>query len=138
MVSPPVGNFPLNGGFLWLLSWLVNVPPPGHVPPPRNKGLIAGLIKGNRRLISPDHKAIFLGGGYVARGGWLTSHDIMSLIWTDKWHMTTTFSAFSWGNGVPSCLLDGVVAFHQACGPLKWPPLPWYSSCRYGRQSVFF
>ena len=35
-------------------SWLFNQPPPGHVPPPRNKGLIAGLIKG---------------GGYVARGG---------------------------------------------------------------------
>ena len=41
--------------------------PPGHVPPPRNKGLIADLIKGNQWLISPDHKALFL-GGYV-RGG---------------------------------------------------------------------
>ena len=36
--------------------------------PPRNKGLIAGLIKGNQWLISPDHKALFLWGGYVARG----------------------------------------------------------------------
>ena len=35
--------------------------------PPRNKGLIAGLIKGNQWLISPDHKALFLGG--VALGG---------------------------------------------------------------------
>ena len=33
-----------------------------------NKGLIAGLMKGNQWLISPDHKASFL-GGYV-RGGW--------------------------------------------------------------------
>ena len=37
-------------------------PPPTltpRTPPPRNKGLIAGLIKGNWWLISPDHKAIF-------------------------------------------------------------------------------
>ncbi len=31
-------------------------------PPPRNEGLIAGLIEGNQCLISPDHKALFLGG----------------------------------------------------------------------------
>ena len=37
--------------------------------PPRNKGLIAGLIKGNQRLMSPDHKAgYFFGGGYVWGG----------------------------------------------------------------------
>ena len=36
--------------------------PPGHVPPQVNKGLIAGLIKANHWLISPDHKALFLGG----------------------------------------------------------------------------
>ena len=39
--------------------------PPGHVPPPRNQGLIAGLIKGNQWVfISPDHKA-----GYFCVGG---------------------------------------------------------------------
>ena len=33
---------------------IVNQPPPGHVPPPpRNMGLIAGLIKGNQWSISP-------------------------------------------------------------------------------------
>ena len=53
-------------------SWLVNQPPL-NVPPPRNKGLIFGLIKGNQWLISPDHKAGYFWGGYV-RGGWLTSH----------------------------------------------------------------
>ena len=37
-------------------------------PPPRNKGLIAGLIKGNQWLISPKNKALVLGGGLV-RGG---------------------------------------------------------------------
>ena len=37
--------------------------PPPKLPPPSNKGLIAGLIKGNQWLISPDHKAgYFLGG----------------------------------------------------------------------------
>ena len=52
-------------------------PPPGHVPPPRNKGLIAGLIKGNQWLISPDHKAGHFWGGYVALGGgWLNSHTL--------------------------------------------------------------
>ena len=42
--------------------------------PPRSKGLIAGLIKGNTWLISPDHKALFLGG--FVRGGRLTSDDV--------------------------------------------------------------
>ena len=40
-------------------SWLVNQHPPNV--PPRNKGLLAGLIKGKQWLISPDHKALFLG-----------------------------------------------------------------------------
>ena len=54
---------------------IVNQPPPGHVPPPRNKGLIFGLIKGNQWLISPDHKAgYFWGGVRGPGGGWLTSH----------------------------------------------------------------
>ena len=64
-------------------SWLVNQPPLTY-PPPRNKGLIAGLIKGNRTVfISPDHKGprLFLGGGYVRPGGgWLTSHEFFKVI----------------------------------------------------------
>ena len=44
--------------------------PPLTYPPPRNKGLIFGLIKGNHWLISPDHKAsnlssIFLWENFV-------------------------------------------------------------------------
>ena len=37
-------------------------------PPSMNKGLIAGLIKGNQWL-SPDHKALFLGGVRLGGGG---------------------------------------------------------------------
>ena len=48
-------------------SWLVNLPPPNV--PPRNKGLIFGLIKGNHCLIRPDHKALFLGGVRGPGGG---------------------------------------------------------------------
>ena len=48
-------------------GWSTN--PPQRTPPPRNKGLIAGLIKGNQRFMSPDHKAGYFWGGYVARGG---------------------------------------------------------------------
>ena len=31
----------------------------------RNRGSIAGFIKGNQWLTIPDHKALFLGVGYV-------------------------------------------------------------------------
>ena len=41
--------------------------PAPKVPPRRNKVFIAGLIKGNQWLRSPDHKALFL-GGYVGGG----------------------------------------------------------------------
>ena len=44
---------------------LADSPPQSY--PPRNRGLILGLIKGNQWLISPDQKALFLGG--VALGG---------------------------------------------------------------------
>ena len=47
----------------------------GPSTPPRNKGLIAGLIKGNQTLISPDHKAGYFWGGYIG-GDRLTSHDV--------------------------------------------------------------
>ena len=47
----------------------VNQPPPRPRTPLRNKGLIAGLIKGNQWLISPDHKALFVGGGTWPGGG---------------------------------------------------------------------
>ena len=43
--------------------------------PPRNKGLRAGLIKGNQSFISLDHKALFLGGGML-QGGRLTGHKL--------------------------------------------------------------
>ena len=48
-------------------DWSVNRGPASNVTPPRNNGLIAGLIKGNQWLIHPDHKAgdLFLGRGYV-------------------------------------------------------------------------
>ena len=42
--------------------WLVNL------PPPRNKGLIFGLFKGNQRLISPAQKAGYFWGGTLGGG----------------------------------------------------------------------
>ena len=51
------------------ISWLFNQPPPGPRTPPRNKGLIAGLIKGNQWLISPKKKALFLRGGTLGGVG---------------------------------------------------------------------
>ena len=55
---------------------IVNRGPPNgpREPPKRNKGLIAGLIKGNQWLISPDHKAGYF-WGVTLGGGWLNSHD---------------------------------------------------------------
>ena len=44
-------------------------PTPRATYPPRNKGLIAGLIKGNQWLISPDHKANNFWGGVRGPGG---------------------------------------------------------------------
>ena len=52
-----------------VLGIMAGQPTPPNVPLPRHKGLIAGLIKGNQRLRSPDHKAGYFWGGYVARGG---------------------------------------------------------------------
>ena len=44
--------------------------PSGELTPPRNKALIAGLIKGNQWVfINPDHKALFFGGEGVALAG---------------------------------------------------------------------
>ena len=51
---------------------------PTKVPPVRNKGWIAGLIKGNQWLIKLFIKAVFVGEGTSGRG-WLTSHDISAL-----------------------------------------------------------
>ena len=54
---------------------------PGHVPLPRNKGLIAGLIKGNQWLISPDHKAgYFWGGTWPGGVGWPAMIQVLFLI----------------------------------------------------------
>ena len=44
-------------------------PEPRTPPPPRNNGLIAGLITGNQWLINPEMKALFSGGGGYVRGG---------------------------------------------------------------------
>ncbi len=45
-------------------SFLAIQPTPPNVPPPTNKGLIAGLIKGFNQwvFISPDHKAGYFWG----------------------------------------------------------------------------
>ena len=51
------------GGFEYIQGNPSYPPPPKAIPPPRKKGLIAGLIKGNQWLINPDHKALFLGRG---------------------------------------------------------------------------
>ena len=51
------------------IKGILAVPPQSYPPPPRNKSLIAGLIKGNQWLIVPDHKAgYFLGGGSFGGG----------------------------------------------------------------------
>ena len=61
--------FQKGGGSGMMVDVMAGQPtPPGPRTPPRNKGLIAGLIKGNQWLISPDHKAGYFWGGYV-RGG---------------------------------------------------------------------
>ena len=45
-----------------------------------------GLIKGNQSLRSPDHKALFLGGGYVrGRVGWLAIVDVT--FWTNHFRL---------------------------------------------------
>ena len=41
-------------------TFMASQPTPNLYTPPRNQGLIAGLIKGNQWLISPDHKAIVI------------------------------------------------------------------------------
>ena len=45
------------------------LPPPKLRFPLRNKGLIAGLIKGNQWLINPKHKAGYFLGGVALGGG---------------------------------------------------------------------
>ena len=59
-----------GGNFVDLFQGNLRVPtPPRPRLPPRNKALIAGLIKGNQWLINPDHKAgYFLGGGSLGGG----------------------------------------------------------------------
>ena len=57
-------------------NFMAGQPTPPLTYPPRTKGLIAGLIKGNQQLISPDHKACYFWGGVRGPGGgWLNSHD---------------------------------------------------------------
>ena len=60
---------------------MASQPAPPNVPPSRNRGLTAGLIKGNQWVfISPDHKAGYSWGGTWPGGGRLTSHDCWHLI----------------------------------------------------------
>ena len=59
----PFFSPPFKGWRTAQVSWLVNLP---LTYPPRNKGWIAGRMKGNQWLISPDHKA-----GYFWKGGTL-------------------------------------------------------------------
>ena len=47
--------------------------PPGHVPPPRNKGLLRAYENHWFPLIRPAINPLFLGGG-TSEGGRLTSH----------------------------------------------------------------
>ncbi len=73
VISLPTINFQgrlllVLGSVILKLSKIVMAiqPTPPNVPPPRNKGLIAGLIKRNQRVfISPDHKAGYFWGGGV-------------------------------------------------------------------------
>ena len=51
-------------------GWWTGNPPERNVPLFRNKGLIAGLIKGKQWLIRPDHKALFEGGTWPGRVAW--------------------------------------------------------------------
>ena len=50
-----------------LIKGILAAPP--KATPPRNKGLIAGLLKGNQWLISPDHKAGYFWGKRSFGGG---------------------------------------------------------------------
>ena len=63
-------------GKLTLVTAQLTPPPPITSPHHRNKGLIAGLSKGNQWFtsISPDQKAGYFWGRVHGRGGWLTSH----------------------------------------------------------------
>ena len=48
----------------WSSPWfMASQPTPPNVTPPEIRVVIASLIKGNRWLISPDHKALFVEGG---------------------------------------------------------------------------
>ena len=54
----------LLGDSMGIIKGILAGPPPPKLPPTRNKGLIAG----HQWLISPDHKALFLGGGSFGGG----------------------------------------------------------------------
>ena len=57
---------------------LVAKPTTPQRTPLRNKGLIAGLIKGKQWIfISPDHKDSYFWGIQNSEGGRLTSHDVL-------------------------------------------------------------
>ena len=89
-------------------------------PPPRNKALIFGLIKGNQWVfIVPDHKAgYFLGYPRGIGGVPLDSHDIMNKS-GDNALMVFDFQGFvdstRWVGREP-IVINGVT-----WGPYKWP-----------------
>ena len=63
--------------FFWKITWVIMASQPTPSPNVGKKGFLAGLVKGNKWLISPFFKALFLGGSLW--GGWLTSHDDSSV-----------------------------------------------------------
>ncbi len=66
-----IGRFQRNEGLK--THGNLRVPTPPRPPPPRNKALIAGLIKGNQWLIVPSEGTLyFLGFPRVALGGFGT------------------------------------------------------------------
>ena len=68
---------------LFLYVW--STYPPLTYQPLRNKDIIASL-KGNQWLISPDHKAIFLGGG----GTWVAGLQDFRPLLSPRSHQTRT------------------------------------------------
>ena len=61
-----------SDGLSTIKTGILATAPPKATFTPRNKGLIAGLVKGNQWVfISPDHKGprLFLGGNVALGGG---------------------------------------------------------------------
>ena len=59
----------VNDCSLISIHFLAGQPTPPNVPPPEIRAYL-GLVSLNKALLNP-----YFWGGYVARGGWLNSHD---------------------------------------------------------------